>query len=112
MELSLYDKEAMDRARHRGRAYQCVACHFQKGERLVDELGKLEHHILRTHTEQARIPFFCRLYRFKCMRKEQPVSHTSHYARHVSMAAARQIVDHTPWLTASRDLTKYLSWTT
>ena len=103
MELSLYDKEAMDRARHRGRAYQCVACHFQKGERWVDELWKLEDHILRTHIEQAKIPFFCRLCRFKCVRKEQLVRHISHYARHLSMAAARQIVDHAPWLTASQD---------
>ena len=27
--------------------------------------------------------------------------HLSHYARHVSMAAARKIVDHSPWMVES-----------
>ena len=77
------------------------ACHFLKGERWVDEFGKLEDHILRHHMEPERVPFFCRLCKFKCMRRDQLVRHVSHYARHVTMAASRQIVDHTPWLVAS-----------
>ena len=51
--------------------------------------------------EPERVPFFCRLCKFKCMRHDQLVRHVSHYARHVTMAASRQIVDHTPWLVAS-----------
>ena len=99
----MYGKELLDRAKKRGRAYQCLACHFLKGERWVDEFGKLEDHILRHHMEPERVPFFCRLCKFKCMRHDQLVRHVSHYARHVTMAASRQIVDHTPWLVASSD---------
>ena len=99
----MYGKELLDRAKKRGLAYQCLACHFLKGERWVDEFGKLEDHILRHHMEPERVPFFCRLCKFKCMRHDQLVRHVSHYARHVTMAASRQIVDHTPWLVASSD---------
>ena len=61
----------------------------------------MEDHILRNHIEADRIPFFCSLCKFKCLKKDQFVRHLSHYARHVSMAAARKIVDHSPWMVES-----------
>ena len=79
MDLSSYTPEQMEKAKHRGRVYQCVACQFQKGERWVDEIGKLEDHILRTHVPPERIPFFCQLCKFKCLRQEQLVRHVNPY---------------------------------
>ena len=101
MDVNTYDRELIDRAKHRGRAYLCLACHYTKKLRYVDEHGKMEDHILRNHIEADRIPFFCSLCKFKCLKKDQFVRHLSHYARHVSMAAARKIVDHSPWMVES-----------
>ena len=103
MDLSSYTDEQIERARHRGRAYQCMACYFQKGEKWVDEIGKLEDHILRNHIPPERIPFFCQLCKFKCLKQDQLVRHVTHYARHVSMAASRRIIDHGPYLCRSTD---------
>ena len=71
--------------------------------RWVDEIGKLEDHILRTHIPPERIPFVCQLCKFKCLRQEQLVRHVTHYARHVSMAAGRSIIDHGPYLCRSQN---------
>ena len=101
MEVNTYDKELVDRAKHRGRAYLCLACHYTKKVRYIEEHGKMEDHILRHHIEADRIPFFCSLCKFKCLKKDQFVRHLSHYARHVSMAAARKVVDHSPWMVES-----------
>ena len=103
MDLSSYTPEQMEKAKHRGRVYQCVACHFQKGERWVDEIGKLQDHILWTHIPPERIPFFCQLCKFKCLRQEQLIRHVTHYARHVSMAAGRGIIDLGPYLCRSQN---------
>ena len=69
----------------------------------VDEIGKLEDHILRTHIPPERIPFFSQLCKFKCLRQEQLIRHVTHYARHVSMAAGRGIIDHGPYLCRSQN---------
>ena len=61
MDVNTYDRELIDRAKHRGRAYLCLACHYTKKLRYVDEHGKMEDHILRNHIEADRIPFFCSL---------------------------------------------------
>lgn len=82
MDLTMYDQETVNRARHRGRAYICLACLYQKKERVVDEHAKMEDHILRNHIEMARIPFFCQLCKFKCLKREQYERHISHYCRH------------------------------
>ena len=49
MDLSMYGQVAIEKAKKRGRAYQCLACHFKKVQRWIDEIGKLEDHILRSH---------------------------------------------------------------
>ena len=53
----LYSKEAIDRAKKRGRAYMCLVCHHQTGEKRIGELGPMEDHILKTHVSRDRIPF-------------------------------------------------------
>ena len=103
MDHSSYTDEQIERVRHRGRAYQCMACYFQKEEKWVDEIGKLEDHILRNHIPPERIPFFCQLCKFKCLKQDQLVRHVTHYARHVSMAASRRIIDHGSYLCRSTD---------
>ena len=51
---AVYSKEDIERVKHRGRAYQCLACYYKKGERKVDELHRLEAHILKAHITQVR----------------------------------------------------------
>ena len=99
----MYDQVAIEKAKKRGRAYQCLACHFKKGQRWIDEIGKLEDHILRLHMPPERVPFSCQLCLFKCLRWDQLLRHVSHYARHATMAAGRNIVNHEPWLRSSEN---------
>ena len=82
--LAAYSKEDIERTKHSGRAYECLACYYQKGERKVDELHRMEDHILKAHITPGRIPYFCRLCLFRCMSKQQIIHHVTHYARHVS----------------------------
>ena len=103
MDLSMYDQVAIEKAKKRGRAYQCLACHFKKGQRWIDEIGKLEDHNLRLHMPPERVPFSSQLCLFKCLRRDQLLRHVSHYARHVTMAAGRNIVNHEPWLRSSEN---------
>ena len=35
MDLTMYDKETIERARHRGRAYLCLACFHLKKQRPI-----------------------------------------------------------------------------
>ena len=65
--LAVYSKEDIERAKHRGRAYECLACFYQKGERKVDKLHWLEAQILKAHITLGKIPYFCRLCLFRCM---------------------------------------------
>ena len=88
MDLSIYDKETIERARHRGRAYLCLACFHLKKKRVADELGKLEDHIVRNHVELERVPFYCQLCTFKCMKQGySPV--TSARIKDIRSCAAR-----------------------
>lgn len=103
MDLSMYDQVAIEKAKKRGRAYQCLACYFKKGERWIDEVGKLEDHILRSHMPPERITFSCQLCLFKCLGRDQLLRPVSHYARHVTMAAGRNIVNRVSWLRSSEN---------
>ena len=101
MDLSIYDKETIERARHRGRAYLCLACVHLKKKRVADELGKLEDHIVRNHVELERVPFYCQLCTFKCMKQGQFTSHLSQNKRHMFMCSQRQIQDSSHWKVVS-----------
>ena len=91
--LAIYSKEDIERAKHRGRAYECLACYYQKGERKVIELHQMEGHILKVHITTGRIPHFCRLCLFRCMSKQQIIHHVTDCARHVSMAKEQNILN-------------------
>ena len=93
----LFGKEAIERAKKRGRAYMCLVCHQLTGERRVGELGPMEDHVLKTHVSRDRVPYYCRLCMFKCQTKYQMDHHTRHYSRHVKMAQIRGIVNHEEW---------------
>ena len=43
--------EARRRAKHRGRAYQCLACFHKEGNNTINEKGKIEFHILKNHVK-------------------------------------------------------------
>ena len=101
MDLTMYDKETIERARHRGRAYLCLACFHLKKKRVADELGKLEDHIVRNHVELERVPFYCQLCTFKCMKQGQFTSHLSQNKRHMFMCSQRQIQDSSLWKVVS-----------
>ena len=101
IDLTMYDQVAIEKAKKRDRAYQCLACRFKKRERWVDEIRKLEDHILRTHMPPVRIPFTCQLCMFKYMRRDQLLRHVSHYVRHVTMATGRNIINHETWFCSS-----------
>ena len=99
--LAAYSKEDIERAKHSRRAYECLACYYQKGKRKVDELHRMEDHILKAHITPGRIPYFCLLCLFRCMSKQQIIHHVTHYARHVSIPKERNILDHSQWIAGS-----------
>lgn len=41
------DVESIEKAKRRGRAYQCLHCFHKKGKKVIDVKGRLEDHILR-----------------------------------------------------------------
>ena len=101
--MNLYSQEDIERAKKRGRAYLCTSC-YHKSERQVkkiDEKGRIEDHILKTHVTPERWPFYCTLCLFRCTRREQLDHHVTSYQRHMDMASARQIKDSSPWLVES-----------
>ena len=97
MLAQLVGKEAVARAKKRGWAYMCLACHHQKGERCIGELGTMVDHVLKSHVSRDRVPYYCRLCLFKCMTRQQMDHHTTHYRRHVAMASVRGVTNHAEW---------------
>ena len=97
----LYSREAIEKAKKRGRAYMCLVCHRQTGEKCISEIGPMEDHILKTHVSRDRIPYYCRLCTFKCQTAHQINHHFSHYSRHVTAARQMGITNHQEWIEAS-----------
>ena len=97
----LYSREAIEKAKKRGRAYMCLVCHRQTGEKRISEIGPMEDHILKTHVSRDRIPYYCRLCTFKCQTAHQINHHFSHYSRHVTAARQMGITNHQEWIEAS-----------
>ena len=97
----LYSREAIEKAKKRGRAYMCRVCHRQTGEKRISEIGPMEDHILKTHVSRDRIPYYCRLCTFKCQTAHQINHHFSHYSRHVTAARQMGITNHQEWIEAS-----------
>lgn len=87
------DAELRERARRRGRAYQCLRCHYQEGRRVVDIKCRLEDHVLRNHVPLEEVPFFCSLCLYKCQQREQILSHFTSCKRHKDTAEKRGVKD-------------------
>ena len=98
-----YSREDIDRAKKRGRAYLCTTCYHKsdKQTRKIDEKGRIEEHILRTHLAPGRRPYYCTMCLFRCTRREQLTHHVDNYQRHIDMASSRQITDSSLWLVES-----------
>ena len=93
----LFGKEAVERARKRGRAYMCVGCHTLTGERRIGEAGPMQDHVLKYHVSQDQVPYYCRLCTYRCQTRGQMEHHVRHNAKHVAMATSRGVTNHEEW---------------
>ena len=93
--------EARRRAKHRGRAYQCLACFHKEGKNTINEKGKIEFHILKNHFKLDEVPFYCRLCLFVCLKRDQLEKHVKGYQRHIEMAKKRGVTNHSECLVES-----------
>ena len=98
-ELSVFeDQEKVERAKKRGKAWQCLHCHNNSQKRWVDIKCRVEDHIMKYHLALEEVPFYCRLCWFRCQRQDQLVGHVTKYKRHVELATQGQITDHSSYL--------------
>ena len=95
---SVEDPERIERAKKRGKAWQCLRCHYRDQKRWVDIKCRVEDHVMKMHLALEKVPFYCKLCLFRCQRKDQLVTHVTKYKRHVDMAAKSNIIDHSPCL--------------
>lgn len=93
--------EAITRAKHKGRAYQCMPCFHKEGKETIDVRGRIEEHILKNHVSLDEVPYYCRLCLFRCQRREQLFQHVTSYARHREMAIKRGVTDNSQFLVTS-----------
>ena len=92
------DRAKIDRARRRGTAYQCLRCYYKDGSKTVNIRCRTEDHIMRVHLGRDEVPFACKLCSFRCMRRDQLLTHVSAYSKHVLLAAKCKVIDHSPFL--------------
>lgn len=92
-ELVVEEIALREKAKKRGRAYQCLPCYYKKGETWINEKLKLEEHIYKNHVKPHEVPFSCRLCRFKCMKWEQLVHHATSYTPHVDLCQKKGYTD-------------------
>ena len=95
------DTEAVSRAKHKGRAYQCIPCYHKEGKETIDVKGRIEEHILKNHVSLDEVPYYCRLCLFRCQRHDQLLQHVTSYARHREMVNKRKVTDHSQFLLTS-----------
>ena len=95
------DVELVERAKHRGRAYQCLPCYHKEGRVVINEKGRIEDHILKNHVKLDEVPYYCSLCLFRCHSLQQLNKHVTAYARHREMARKRDVQDHQPYLMKS-----------
>ena len=95
------DIELVERAKHRGRAYQCLPCYHKEGRVVINEKGRIEDHILKNHVKLDEVPYYCSLCLFRCHSLQQLNKHVTAYARHREMARKRDVQDHQPYLMKS-----------
>ena len=89
------DVELVERAKHRGRAYQCLPCYHKEGRVVINEKGRIKDHILKKHVKLDEVPYYC------SHSLQQLNKHVTAYARHRDMARKRDVQDHQPFLMKS-----------
>ena len=92
------DASKIERARHRGLAYQCLKCLQRDGSRTINIKCRMEEHVMHAHLGKAEWPFYCKLCGFKCRKYEELTTHLTAYSRHVVKATKMKILDHRPYL--------------
>ena len=92
------DSERIERAKKKGKAWQCLRCLYRDQKRWVDIKCRVEDHVMKMHLALEEVPFYFQLCLFMCQRKDQLVTHVTKYKSHVDMAAKSNIIDHTPGL--------------
>ena len=53
------EEDRIERARKRGKAYQCLKCFSREGKRTVDIKCRIEDHIMKMHLALEEVPFYC-----------------------------------------------------
>ena len=82
----------MEKAKHRGRGYQCVRC-LNEGKEVILEKCRLEDHIRKCHLSLDQLPFYCSLCLFRYTEKAQLKDHVSKYKWHKQMLKEKNVED-------------------
>ena len=88
------DREKIDNARKRGRAYQCLWCHIMEGKKVVDIKCRIEDHIIQKHMDLTDVPVYCNLCLYRCQKEKQWPSHITKIKQHMNLAKQLKITDH------------------
>ena len=80
----------VDKAKHRGRAYQCLRCFHQQGVSVIDVKQRIEEHIMKIHLSLDQVPFYCSLCLFRCRDRATLDDHVKNFSRHKQMVADRK----------------------
>lgn len=80
----------VDKAKHRGRAYQCLRCFNQQGVSVIDVKQRIEEHIMKIHLSLDQVPFYCSLCLFRCRDRATLDDHVKNFSRHKQMVADRK----------------------
>lgn len=78
------------RAKHYGRAYQCLRCLHRDNKEVIDVKRRMLGHIMKTHLSLDEVPHYCRLCQFRCMDRATLERHVKNYARHKRAMSGRQ----------------------
>ena len=92
------EKEKIERARHRGLAYQCLRCLERDGFKTVKIRCRMEDHIMHVHLGRDEWPYYCELCNFKSRKYSELIDHVTVYTRHIAKANKEKIVDNRPFL--------------
>ena len=102
--MASVDKEKIERARHRGLAYQCLRCLERDSSKTVTIRCLMEDHIMHVHSGRDEWPYYCKLCNFKSQKYSELVEHVTVYTRHIAKANKEKIVDNRQFFSADFSL--------
>ena len=79
-----------NKAKHRGRAYQCLRC-LQTGKEVIDVKARIVDHLMKHHLSLDQVPYYCMLCLFKCKDENTLKEHVRKFSRHALIAAEKGI---------------------